>query len=129
MGQLMTDEAATGKVKEVFDDIKKHFGMVPNFFRVLAGHDADWLELNWWRWKKIMGEERAMDRKTKELIALAVSTVNDCAYCKAAHEAMARQMGASTEEVAEMRQVVELFASFNSIADSLEIPVDVRPGE
>ena len=129
MGQVMTDEAATGKVKEVFDDIRGHFGMVPNFFRALAVHDADWLELNWYRWKQIMGQEKAMDRKTKELIALAVSTVNDCAYCKAAHEAMARQMGASKEEVTEMREVVELFASFNSIADSLDVPIDVKPEE
>ena len=125
----MTDEAATGKVKEIFDDIRDNFGMVPNFFRAQAAHDADWLALNWDRWKKIMGEKRTMDRKTKELIALAVSTVNDCEYCKAAHEAMARQMGASPEEVSEMRQIVELFASFNSIADSLDVPVDVKPEE
>ena len=76
-----------------------------------------------------MGEPRTMDRKTKELIALAVSTVNDCEYCKSAHEAMARQMGASLEEVTEKRQVVELFASFNSIADSLDVPVDGKSEE
>ena len=41
--------------------------MVPNFFRAQAAYDVEWLELNWHRWKKIMGNERGLDRKTKEL--------------------------------------------------------------
>jgi hypothetical protein len=49
MGNLITDEQATGKVKEIFDDIKACLGMVPNFFRAQAGADPDWLELNWLR--------------------------------------------------------------------------------
>jgi alkylhydroperoxidase/carboxymuconolactone decarboxylase family protein YurZ len=70
---LISDAQAEGKVKAIFGEIKDSFGMVPNFFRTQAAVDPDWLELNWRRWQTIMGRQRALDRKTKELIALAVS--------------------------------------------------------
>ena len=127
MQQLISEEQATGRVKEIFDDIKSNFGMVPNFFRAQGGADPDWLELNWMRWQKIMGRQRSLDRKTKELIATAVSITNNCQYCSLAHEAMALMIGASKEEIVEMKEVVELFASFNKIADSLQVPCDVTP--
>ncbi|HFC47103.1 MAG TPA: carboxymuconolactone decarboxylase family protein [Dissulfuribacter thermophilus] len=125
--ELITDDKATGKVKEVFDEIREELGMVPNFFRALAGADPDWLEINWKRWKLIMGRNRALDRKTKELIAVAVSIVNQCRYCSLAHESMALMEGASRQELIELKEVVELFSSFNKIADSLEVPCDVTP--
>ncbi len=125
--ELITDDKATGKVKEVFDEIREELGMVPNFFRALAGADPDWLEINWKRWKLIMGRNRALDRKTKELIAVAVSIVNQCRYCSLAHESMALMKGASRQELIELKEIVELFSSFNKIADSLEVPCDVTP--
>ena len=127
MTKLLSDEQASGKVKEIFDEITFHFGMVPNFFRAQAGADPAWLELNWNRWKVIMGQERSLDRKTKELIAVAVSIVNNCEYCTLAHEASALMAGSSDEEIIEMKEVVELFASFTKIADSLNIPCDITP--
>ena len=89
--------------------------------------DPDWLELNWSRVSKIMLTPGALDRKTKELIALTVSLVNHCEYCSQAHEAMALMAGATEQEINEAKQVLELFASFNAIADSLRIPCDVSP--
>ncbi len=127
MEQLISDEHAAGKVKEIFDDIRSNFGMVPNFFRAQAGADPDWLELNWMRWKRIMGYQRSLDRKTKELIAVAVSIINNCQYCSLAHQAMALMVGATKEDIVEMKEVVELFASFDKIADSLEVPCDITP--
>jgi AhpD family alkylhydroperoxidase len=74
-----------------------------------------------------MGRQRSLDRKTKELIAVAVSLTNDCQYCSLAHQAMAMMMGASEEDIVETKEVVELFVSFNNIANSLEVPCDVTP--
>ena len=71
--------------------------------------------------------EGALDRKTKELLAMAISLVNGCEYCSLAHEGVALMTGASQEEVNEAKKVVELFASFNAIADSLRVPCDIRP--
>jgi len=101
--------------------------MVPNFFKAQAAVDPEWLEMNWQREKKIMIEEGTLDRKTKELIAMTVSLVNGCEYCSLAHEGVALMSGASQEEVNEVKKVVELFSSFNSIADSLRIPCDIMP--
>ena len=99
--ELLADEQATGKAKDLYEEIRDRFGMVPNLFRAQAAADTEWLELTWQRWKSIMGREREMDRKTKEMIALAVSLVNDCAYCKEAHSQMAKMAGASNMELNE----------------------------
>ena len=127
MSELLSENDATGKTKEIYDDIKSKFGMVPNFFQAQAAVDPEWLELNWNREKKIMLSEGALDRKTKEIIAFAVSMVNRCEYCSLAHETMAMMQGATEDEINEVKKVVELFASFNSIADSLRVPCDITP--
>jgi len=127
MSELISENDATGKTKEIYDEIKSKFGMVPNFFQAQAAVDPEWLELNWNREKKIMLSEGALDRKTKEIIAFAVSMVNRCEYCSLAHETMAMMVGATEQEINEAKKVVELFASFNSIADSLRVPCDITP--
>ena len=130
MTQFITEEQATGKTKEVYKDIKNTFGMVPNLFKAMAAADPDWLAINWQREKTIMIEEGPLDRKTRELIALTVSIVNNCEYCSLAHEAMAEHMGASKDEINHAKRVIELFASFNAIANSYhDMPCDIRPKE
>jgi len=115
------------RAKKILGEIKTAFGVVPNFFKAQAAVDTEWLELNWNRVRKIMLADGALDRKTKELIALAVSLVNRCQYCVGAHEMMARMAGASDRDIIETKQVVELFASFNAIADALGVPPDTVP--
>lgn len=127
MSALLLEEDAQGRVDEIYREIRAAFGMVPNFFKAQAAVDPEWMELNWIREKKIMIEERALDRKTKELIALAVSLVHRCEYCSAAHEAMARMTGATPMQIVETKEVVELFSSFTAIADSLRVPLDAFP--
>ena len=129
MSTLLSEQEATGTAKEVYEDIKKTFGMVPNFFKAQAAVDPKWLELNWQREKQIMLADSALDRKTKELIALVVSMVNGCEYCSLAHEGMALMIGASQDEINDAKKVMELFSSFNAIADSLRIPCDIMPSE
>lgn len=127
MNKLLEESEATGKAKEILQDIKKTFGRAPNFFKAQAAVDADWLELNWNREKTIMLSEGGLDRKTRELIALTVSLVNRCEYCSLAHEAMARATGATDKELGQIVQIVDLFSSFNAIADALHVPCDIQP--
>ena len=127
MTKMLSEEDATGKTKKIFEEIKEAFGMVPNFFRAQAAVDPDWLEQNWNREKKIMLSQDALDRKTKELIAMAVSLVKNCDYCSLAHEAMALMVGATEKEIHETKKVIELFSSFTSIAESLHVPCDITP--
>jgi uncharacterized peroxidase-related enzyme len=128
MSNLPSEEEVTGKSRDVLTEIKRTFGMVPNFFKAQAAVDPDWLELNWNREKVIMLAPGGLDRKTRELIALAVSLVNRCEYCSLAHETMALMAGADEREINQTKQIVELFSSFNAIAESLRVPCDVTPG-
>jgi alkylhydroperoxidase family enzyme len=82
----VAEESATGKVAEIFADIKrtKRLSFIPNFWRVLATN-PDQLEIVWSRLKAIMHPEAAgrtskLDPLTREVIALAVSATNNCAY-------------------------------------------------
>ena len=74
------EKEATGKVKEIYDDIMatKDIDFVPNFWKALS-INADHLESVWLKLKAIMKPGK-LDMKTKETIALAVSIVNNCEY-------------------------------------------------
>lgn len=129
MTDLLEENEATGKVQDVYADIKNSFGMVPNLFKAMAAADPDWLEMNWEREKAIMLEDGPLDKKTRELIAFTVSVINKCEYCILAHEAMALKQGVTKQEMAHTRQVIELFSSFNAIANSYQdLPCDIKPG-
>ncbi len=78
---MVSEEEATGKVKEIYTDIKSALGIdfVPNLYRVMAPK-PDYLEANWNKVKAVMVASGKLDRLTKEIIAVAVSAVNSCAY-------------------------------------------------
>jgi alkylhydroperoxidase/carboxymuconolactone decarboxylase family protein YurZ len=78
--RTVSDEEATGKVREVFDDIKavKGIDFVPNFWKALA-INPDHLEATWQKLKVVM-QPGKLDRLTKEIIALSVSIANNCVY-------------------------------------------------
>lgn len=55
-------------------------------------------------WRNFSGtvfKAGALDEKTKQLIALGISHVTQCAYCIKGHTKMAKQKGASNEEMME----------------------------
>jgi len=76
----ISEEEATGKVKEVFDDIKatKKIDFIPKFWQVLA-INPDHLEATWHKLKTVMKPGK-LDLLTKEIIALSVSITNNCVY-------------------------------------------------
>ena len=79
--KMVLEEEATGKVKDVYEDIKSQIGIdfVPNLYKVMASK-PDYLEANWNKVKAVMIEPGKLDRLTKEIIAVAVSAVNGCEY-------------------------------------------------
>ena len=124
----MVDEAsATGRVKEIFEDIKatKKIDFVPHFWRTLA-HYPPLLEQTWTRLKVVMAPGK-LDALTKEMIAVAVSVTNGCAYCINSHTAAVRKLGLDDEGIGELLSVVALFNSTNALADAYQIEPDVRP--
>ncbi len=78
---MISEDEATGRVKEIYEDIKTQLGIdfVPNLYKVMAAKPG-YLEANWKKVKTVMVEPGKLDRLTKEIIAVAVSAVNGCAY-------------------------------------------------
>jgi len=118
------ENKATGKVKEVYEDIKssRHISDVPNFWRMLA-NDPDELERTWNSLKQIM-KKGALDHVTKELIYVAVSITNGCEYCIRSHSLAAKKKGATEEMLKEMFAVVGLANKNNKLVDSYQVEVD-----
>ena len=118
------ENTATGKVKEVYEDIKssRHISDVPNFWRMLA-NDPDELERTWNSLKQIM-KKGALDHVTKELIYVAVSITNGCEYCIRSHSLAAKKKGATEEMLKEMFAVVGLANKNNKLVDSYQVEVD-----
>ena len=75
---LVREAEATGRVKEIYEDIKDTMGwdFVPETFQVM-GHNPGHLEAYWSHYKLAMGPGK-VDIKTKKLIAYVVSAVNNC---------------------------------------------------
>lgn len=127
------DAAANAQVQAIFADIKatKGIDFVPMFWRVLAT-SPDQLELIWTRLKALMHPEAAgrtssLNPLTREIIALAVSATNGCAYCINSHTAALRKLGADDETLGEVLAITALFNSTNALADGYQIAPDVFP--
>lgn len=122
--KLIGEAQATGTVKAVYAEIKQAFGIVPSLFRAMA-HNPEYLEAAWQKFKVVMGTGQ-LDRKTKEIIALAVSATNNCEYCIHAHTAGLKRLGMDDGGIVELMAVVELFNGFNKFLDGLRIEPDIR---
>ncbi len=79
--QMVSEEEATGKVKELYEAIKAQLGIdfVPNLYKIMA-LKPDYLESNWNKVQAVMVKPGRLNRLTKEIIAIAVSAVLSCDY-------------------------------------------------
>lgn len=95
----------------IFDNLQKGLGFVPNLYAYFAKSDTalgDYLNLQ--------NRKSSLRTKEREVINLAVSQVNECAYCLAAHTAIGQQVGFTPEQILELRQGR---ASFDAKLDAL----------
>jgi AhpD family alkylhydroperoxidase len=123
---LIEYDAASPEVRAVYDDIMatRHTEWINNFWKALA-HDPANLQRTWESLKAIMAPG-ALDPLTKELIYVAVSVTNGCAYCIASHTAAARQAGMSAEMFAELMAVVGMANTTNRLANGYQVDIDGR---
>ncbi len=129
----VAEQEAAGRVAEIFADIKrtKNIDFVPVLWRTLATNPVE-LELVWTSLKTLMhpetvGRKSSLDPATREIIALAVSATNGCAYCVNSHTAALRKLGASTETLGEVLAISSLFNMTNTLAEGYQIEPDVLP--
>ena len=123
---LIDYAAASPEVRAIYDDIMatRHTDWINNFWKALA-HDPASLKRTWDNLKAIMAPG-ALDALTKELIYVAVSVTNGCAYCIASHTAAAQKAGMSAEMFAELLAVVSLANATNRLANGYQVDIDDR---
>ena len=111
-------------VLAVFEDIKRTRNVpeVNNFWKYLA-RDPVLLARTWQSVKEVMAPG-ALDPLVKEMVYLAVSVSNGCAYCIASHTAAARKAGMSEAMFGELMAVVGMANETNRLANGYRVPID-----
>ena len=126
MVPLIEYEDASAEVRAVYNDIMRTRGTdwINNFWKALANDQAT-LRRTWKSIKQVMAPG-ALDPLTKELIYLAISASNGCAYCTASHAAAAKKQGMTPQMLAELLAVVGMANETNALANGYRVPVDER---
>ena len=115
---------ASLEVRAVYDDIMatRKTDSINNFWKAIA-HDPATLGRTWESVKQIMAPG-ALDALTKEMVYVAVSATNQCAYCIASHTASARKVGMTDAMFAELMAVVGMANETNRLASSYQVEID-----
>ena len=122
--KTISEKQAKGKVKKVFDDIKKtrKIKKIPNFWKTLA-NDPSTLERTWNSLQQVM-KKGALDPLTKEMIYVAVSMTNSCEYCIRSHSLAAKKKGMTDDMLKELIAVVGMANETNRLVESYQVEVD-----
>jgi AhpD family alkylhydroperoxidase len=115
---------ASPEVRAVYDDIMatRQTKWINNFWKALA-HDPVTLRRTWESIKQIMSPG-ALDPLTKEMLYVAISATNQCAYCIASHTAAARKAGMTDAMFAELMSVVGMANETNRLASGYQVEID-----
>lgn len=94
-------KSATGATAEIYAQIKKAAGKVPNTYAVIGAHGSAAL-------KAILEADRVLadgtlNKQDQEVIKLLVSEIVGCEYCLAAHSLLANQAGLDAKVVRRIR--------------------------
>ena len=120
----ISESEATGKVKEIFDEIKeaRQITEIPNFWKTMA-NSPETLERTWRSLQQVMGKGE-LDPAVKELIYVAVSITNNCEYCIKSHSLAARKKGATDGMLNEMIAIVGMANETNRLVEGYQVEVD-----
>ena len=120
----ISENEATGKVKEIFDEIKeaRQITEIPNFWKTMA-NSPETLERTWRSLQQVMGKGE-LDPAVKELIYVAVSITNNCEYCIKSHSIAARKKGATDGMINEMIAIVGMANETNRLVEGYQVEVD-----
>jgi len=106
-----TREEVSPKNQAIFDSLKGALGFVPNLYATYA-YSENALE----NYLNLSNAKTSLNAKQKEVVNLAVSQVNNCDYCLAAHTAIGKMNGFTQDQILELR---EGYASFDTKTNAL----------
>src|ERR1700733_9010652 len=93
-------ENATDRAKALFDAVEDKLGLVPNMTRAMANAPA--VLDGYLQFSGTLGKG-ALSAKVREQIALAVAEANGCDYCLAAHSAIGKMVGLTSDQIRDSR--------------------------
>lgn len=85
--------------QQIFDNLKKAVGFVPNLYATIAYSDT---ALG--NYLQFQNAKTSLSNKEKEIVNLVVSQVNECRYCQSAHTAISKMNGFTDEQILELRK-------------------------
>ena len=99
ISKIVDDAEVTPALTETFGSIQKALKapFTPNFFQVW-GTSEESLNGIWPVMKHILASGK-VSRKLKEMIFVAISSLNNCDYCEAAHHAFCLSIGVTPEQI------------------------------
>lgn len=92
---------ATGRAKELLEEVQSKIGMAPNMMRAMATSPS--VLAAYLQFSGALGEGD-LPATTREQIALAVGQQNSCDYCLGAHSAIGKMVGLSAVEILSARR-------------------------
>ena len=92
---------ASGKAKELLDEVQRKLGMTPNIMRGLA--NAPQALEGYLSFSGALAQG-VLPARMREQLALVVAETNGCDYCLAAHGALGKMVGLSEQDVSDARQ-------------------------
>ena len=114
-------------VTGMLDEIAAFYAMdrPPAVFRWMS-RDPSFLA-GYWGATRAAFSDRALDRRMKEILALAASMTGKSDYGVDLHLREARRLGLSEPGLTEVVEVVQLFNTVTKIADTLRLEPDFDP--
>ena len=106
-------------VDEMLEKIKIYFGFVPNIFQILAENPAA-LKAFYAKVEMMMVDE-ALPSLTKEFISIGAAAANGSAYCLRTHLDVAREFGASDEQLLLAIIIGASMAETTALSESLRV--------
>ncbi|ABB13819.1 MULTISPECIES: carboxymuconolactone decarboxylase family protein [Carboxydothermus] len=115
----IAEENLPEELKPIYENFKQNFGEVPLPIKVMANNPA-YLKL-FVQKHKVLWEENSLDPKTKVLIALVISTLNNCEFCIRNYTMQAKKLGISDKEIIEAISLIDLVGSMNHFNNGMRI--------
>ena len=121
-GVKLYNKTGDEKAVRTQEAIEKKFGFIPEVFQAM-GRNGDFLQAAM-HIADVAGQ--GLDAKTRELIIIAVSAVNGCAYCLDAHRSAALAAGVTDEEITAAIEVAASISLYNNFNQAISLNSDLK---
>ncbi len=105
-----TKEQVAPANQEIFENLKKALGFVPNLYATIAYSDNGLT-----RFLAYQNAKTSLSNKEKEAVNLIVSQVNGCIYCQSAHLVLGKMHGFTDVQLLDIRHGKSEDSKLNSL--------------